>query len=440
MKKNFILWVVMVVLCPFVFAGPLYASEKGKIHILFMEPFPDNVNHAEKIIAEFEKQNPGIEVNLEPIGFGGFMSKVTALKVAGNPADIIYTIPGHMWTFQSEGWLEPVDDLIEELGGDNFFQPLPGYVKRDGHYWALPFGSYSMHLEYRKDLFAEKGLKAPTTWDTLLTAAKALTEDIDGDGKIDRYGIALPLKKDYALGVSFLGFLWGNGGHVLDKEGKVVFNSPETIQTLNYMKELYKYAPPGVAGYSWMELITTYVQGKVGITTFSALKPLGDSIEANKDIAHNTGVAAIPARLASLDPKGRWANMDWMITKDSKNVVMAKKFLKFWFASENLIDYYHANPIFMVPAEKPVIDSEKYWNHELISEYKTAIESMIELNLTGVDPAMEHKGILQPNTSLINQRLIIADCVQEVVLGKLSAEKAAAKAHKKMVKLLAKRK
>jgi len=53
---------------------------------------------------------------------------------------------------------------------------------------------------------------------------------------------------------------------------------------------------------------------------------------------------------------------------------------------------------------------------------------------------MEHPGILQPNPTIINQRLLITDCVQEVVLGKHSVEKAAAKAAKRMKELVAKQK
>ena len=432
---------MILILMVLMFAWSSFAGAKGKLHILFMEPWPPNVKYAQSVIDDFKKANPGVEVNLEPLGFGGFMAKVAALKAAGNPPDIVYTIPGHMWTFQLKDWLEPMDDVITSLGGDNYFEPLPGYVKKDGYYWGVPCSSYSMHLEYRKDLFQKKGLKEPRTWEQLLTAAKVLTEDLDHDGKIDRYGIALPLKKDYALGVAFLGFLWGNGGYVLDRNGKVVFNSPETIEALKFMKEIYKYAPPGVSGYSWMELVSTYVQDKVAITIFSAMKPLGDAIRADENLAMNTSLCAIPTRLPTQNPKARWANMVWLAMKGSKNKDLAMKFIDYWMQPERLVGYYNIEPIFVAPGETPVIESELYWKNPVLTKYKSAMLKMIELNkTTGVDPAMEHPGILQPNTSLINQRLLIAECVQEVVLGGVSAEEAAAKAHQKMEKLIAKQK
>jgi len=437
MGKKGIGWMMVAVMIFSLLAtGPALSAQKGKIHLLFMEPWPLNVKYAESVIAEYKKDNPEAEITLDPLGFGDFLPKVTAMKASGNPPDLVYTIPDHMWTLQQNKWLMPVDDVITRLGGDNYFQPLAGYVKKDGHYWGVPYSSYTMHLEYRKDLFAKKGLKEPRTWDDLLNAAKALTEDTNNDGQIDRYGIALPLKREYVVGVMFLSFLWGNGGHVLDKDGKVVFNSPETIQTLNFLKELYKYAPPGVSGYAWMELATTYVADKAAITMFSALKPLGDAIGANKEIAKSTGIAAFPTRLQSQKPKGRWANMSWMVMEGSKYPELAKDFVAFWMEPKRLTNYYHADPIFVVPGEIPIIKSAEYWKNELLAEYKPAIEKMIELNVAGVDPNMENPGVLQPATGIITQRLVITDCVQEVVLGQATAEQAAAKAHKKMEEIM----
>jgi multiple sugar transport system substrate-binding protein len=344
-----------------------------------------------------------------------------------------------MWTLYGNGWLMPVDDVIGRLGGDKYFMPLPGYAEVGGHRWGVPMSSYTMHIEYRKDLFEKKGLKEPRTWDDLLKAAKALTEDLNGDGRIDRYGIAAPLKTEYSVDVFFLSFLWGNGGNVLDRNGKVIFNSAETIQTLNFFKELYKYAPPGVTGYGWMELISTYIQDKVAMTTFSNLKPIADAIKQDEAIAKNTGVVAIPTRLPNQTPKGRWANMTWMVLKDSKYPELAKDFVAFWFDPKRLTQYYHAEPIFTVPGETPVIKSKEYWANDLLTKYRPAVEKLIELNQNGIDPNMEYPGLLQPNTGMIAQRMIIAECVQEVVLGKSSAEEAAAKAHKKMEEFLAKK-
>ena len=438
-KKGLICLVTAVVVYVVFFAGSSLAGEKRQLTVWIMEPLTAYQDYYVELINEFQKANPEADISYQFLGWGPFLAKVVAAKAAGNPPDVIYTISSHMWNFKENGWLRPVDDVIEQIGEDQFFQKHPGYTNVDGHYWGVPMTACTMHLEYRKDLFDKKGLKPPRTWDDLLTAAQALTEDVDGDGKIDRYGIAMPLKRDYALGVHFLGYLWGNGGHVLDKQGNVVFNSSETVETLNFLKELYKYAPPGVSGYSWYELSSTYVMDKVAITTNSALQPLSDAIKANESIANNTAVAAIPTRLASQKPKGRFINMEWLVFKECKDPDLAKEFLTFRFAPKQLIKFYHVLPIMLIPAEIPVTESNEYWKNDVVMKYQDALKMMIELNRTAaVDPAMEHPGILQPNTTVINQRLLIAECVQDVVLGNIPAEKAAAKAHKRMEKLVAK--
>jgi len=442
MKKKGIMWMVgaVAVVTLFFFVGSGFAAQKGELRILFTQPYAPMTERIEVLIDEYKKINPGVEIVLDKVPWGGSLAKITAMKAAGSAPDIIYVIPGQVWTLKREGWLMPVDDVIEKLGGDKYFLPLPGYVRIDNHYWAVPSGSMVIHLEYRKDLFDKKGLKEPRTWDDLLTAAKALTEDLDGDGKIDRYGISLPLKREYSAGVFFFCFLWSNGGHVLDKKGNVVFNSPETVQTLKFLKELYQYAPPGVTDYSWLQLIETYSQDKVAMTMYSGMAPFAKAVRINETVASGTAIAAVPTRLVTQEPKARWVNVEWAMLKDCRNPELAKDFLMFFHEPKRLTQWYlQTDQTYQVPGEKPVIDSEEYWAGEEIVKYKHIIEKYIELSKTAIDPVMEHPGILQPNTTIINQRLLITDCIQEVVLGK-PAEKAAAKAAKRMEELVAKKK
>ena len=423
------------------FVSSAFASQKGELRILFTQPYAPMVERIEILIDEYEKINPGVEIVLDKVPWGGSLAKIVAMKAAGSAPDIIYVIPGQVWTLQKEGWLMPVDDVVEKLGGDKYFLPLPGYVKIDNHYWAVPSGSMVIHLEYRKDLFEKKGLKEPRTWEDLLNAARALTEDLDGDGRIDRYGISLPLKRDYSVGVFFMSFLWSNGGHVLDREGNVVFNSPETIETLKFLKNLYMYAPPGVTDYSWLQLVETYSQDKVAMTMYSGMAPFAKAVRINDTVASGTAIAAVPTRLASQKPKARWVNVEWAMLKDCRNPELAKDFLLFFHEPNRMTQWYlTTDQTYQVPGEIPVIESKEYWAGKEVVKYKPLIENYIDLSKTAIDPVMEHPGILQPNTTIINQRLLITDCIQEVVLGKHSAEKAAAKAAKRMKELVAKQK
>jgi multiple sugar transport system substrate-binding protein len=95
-------------------------------------------------------------------------------------------------------------------------------------------------------LFDKAGLSYPDeswTWDTLLDVAKKLTQDLDGDGVIDQYGIYVKVK----MGVIEL--LTGQAGAtILNKDNtKCTFNSPEGRAVMQLLYDLilkHKVVPP----------------------------------------------------------------------------------------------------------------------------------------------------------------------------------------------------
>ena len=115
------------------------------------------------------------------------------------------------------GCFEPLDPYFEQAGLDYdsmFVQPYATYNGRwpvpvgvltgekdwqdytDVPLYFIPWTIGTMILSYQPELFVEAGIvdedgnaKPPDTWEEMLDAAKKLTVDTDGDGKIDRYGM-----------------------------------------------------------------------------------------------------------------------------------------------------------------------------------------------------------------------------------------------------------
>ena len=83
-------------------------------------------------------------------------------------------------------------DRLAELLGEQYMNGIIDAAIEnatvDGTLVYMPWQNNTTAMVYRKDLFAEKGIEAPKTWDEFLTAAKTLTEDTDSDGTPDRYG------------------------------------------------------------------------------------------------------------------------------------------------------------------------------------------------------------------------------------------------------------
>ncbi|MBW1796729.1 MAG: extracellular solute-binding protein [Deltaproteobacteria bacterium] len=65
-------------------------------------------------------------------------------------------------------------DVINDLGKETFSAGPLNFVRVSGGYAAVPIDGWGQLLLYRKDLFREKGLPMPDTWDRILKAAEAL--------------------------------------------------------------------------------------------------------------------------------------------------------------------------------------------------------------------------------------------------------------------------
>ena len=55
---------------------------------------------------------------------------------------------------------------------------------------GIPFVALNSVMFYNKDMFEEAGItKVPETWEELREAAKKLTQDKNGDGETDQWGM-----------------------------------------------------------------------------------------------------------------------------------------------------------------------------------------------------------------------------------------------------------
>ena len=64
----------------------------------------------------------------------------------------------------------------------------------------------------------------------------------------------------------FLNYLYSNGGTVNDAAtGEITFNSPETIETLEFYGKLATVAQEGPLGYERSQLVQLYNDGQIGM-------------------------------------------------------------------------------------------------------------------------------------------------------------------------------
>ena len=118
----------------------------------------------------------------------------------------------------------------------------------------------------RMDIINELGLPNPDTWtwDDLLNAAKTIYE------KKKMAGIALALGRNLATAYYFAALLHSAGGRMFDVDNKfeVVFDSPETVETLEFIDHLRPYMPRGATEYSFLQVVDSMVTGEAAMVFY----------------------------------------------------------------------------------------------------------------------------------------------------------------------------
>ena len=171
-----------------------------------------------------------------------FMAKSDAV-------DIVPLDETNYANYVSRGWLMQVDFLWDEETMSEYHSGLHSTVL-DGHYYSVPqVGRIIDVLYYRPSMLKAAGFDGPPeTWEELVEMAQALTIDKNNDGQIDQWGFVF------------------KGGGVLD--GKVKFNTPETIRVVQLLSDLrnkYKVVPPGVTAYQHGDIADFFLSGNVAM-------------------------------------------------------------------------------------------------------------------------------------------------------------------------------
>lgn len=198
----------------------------------------------EKVAAAFEGEGGGIEITTDYTSSqGDYLQKLATGFAAGNAPDVFLINYRSFGQYAARGALQPVQGYLdgsETLDAADFYDVALDAFRFDGaELTCMPQNVSSLVVYYNVDLFAAAGVPLPTagwTWDDFLAAAKALTQDTNGDGVTDTYGLVM----EQSL-YRFTPFVWANGGELVDDlvhPTTLTLDSPEAIEALTWLKGL----------------------------------------------------------------------------------------------------------------------------------------------------------------------------------------------------------
>lgn len=231
-------------------------SNDKRTTIIFWHSFVFSSTPAlNRLIAQFEKENPNIHIEPQyiPTGDALIQKLITAVQSKTAPdiswlhSDFLEPLVAADAIYKMDHFINGKDGLTkEEL--DDIYPALIEYSSWRKTLYTIPMEATNLALIYNKEMFRKAGLDPnhpPQTWQELSEYSKKLTLDKDGDGRNDQTGFFLPIYPAAGpLGAwmvwQWMPFLWQAGGDLINAEqSKVLYNNDPGIEALRLWRNIY---------------------------------------------------------------------------------------------------------------------------------------------------------------------------------------------------------
>ncbi|MGZ5025043.1 MAG: extracellular solute-binding protein [Chthoniobacterales bacterium] len=149
--------------------------------------------------------------------------------VAGQGPEIIYGPADNVGVMVTTQTVLPLEKVFDAKFFDRFTPQ--GLVDWKGSHWLVAdeIGNH-LTLVYNKELVPNP----PQTLEELIALGQRLTRDINGDGKMDQYGLTWNYREPFF----FIPFLTAFGGWVMDEQGRPTLDNEHTVKAIQFVLDL----------------------------------------------------------------------------------------------------------------------------------------------------------------------------------------------------------
>ena len=260
----------------------------------------------QKYAAEFTDLT-GITVESEIIPEQQQRQKAVIELTSGKPSFDVIHLSYHVQKrqFDKAGWLADLTGFMNDptmtapdLRVDDFSAGGLKFAQNDkGAMHSLPMSVDYFILYWNKEIFAKKGVALPKTFDEMVAAAEKLNDPAAGIYGFTGRGLR------NANMTLWSNFFLNYGGEFLDDKGNILTDGPEAVEATKMYQRLMKSAPPGVAGFNWMESMASLTQGRAAMwIDATGWAPPIEGPNASR-VVGKIGYALVPA-----GPKGQYSS------------------------------------------------------------------------------------------------------------------------------------
>jgi multiple sugar transport system substrate-binding protein len=370
------------------------------------------------------EEQTGSKVLLEYLSWEDVRPKSAMTAAVGAGPDIVvgwYDDP-HLYPDKLHDMTEIAEYLGKKYGGWYDVMRQYGYSTRLKRWLALPIGAPAIQINYRVSWVKEAGWeKPPAKTDEFLKLCKKL--------KANNHPVGFALGHAVGDGNSWTHWcLWAFGGKAVEKDNKTIaINRPETVNALEYAKELYETMIPGTA--SWLDPHNNkaFLAGEIsitnnGISIYYAAKAQFPTIAEDTDhVPFPVGPVGRPMEVGLISQA--------MVFKHSKFPNAAKHYLMFMLEEPQYAPWIDATRGY-------VTQSLKYYSHLDVwtrdpkhTPFRDAALRMVPLSYAGTP---------SPQSAAALGEYIVLDMFADVCTGRKTPKEAARAAEERLARIFKK--
>jgi ABC-type glycerol-3-phosphate transport system substrate-binding protein len=311
---------------------------------------PAAIAAVEGIVAQWNNDNPMIQVKIIPAGWDGVYDKLITQFNGDVAPDIIHYEAGSIVSFAADGYLADLTNLMSAGHKADIPAGVLESVSVDGKIIAYPTELQSYMVFANAKMLADAGVSVPTgdtmTWEEFRAIAKATT-------KGDTYGVAWGLKSPTATVMSIsLGF---DGTFFSGSGDNVTFDAADkelaAIKQIHDMAYIDKSILPVTLTQSGGQAIAAFYAGQTALT-----------VQASYQVANMANDAPEGLEWIVLPPlegtvsAAQAANPQTLsVSADSPYIEQAVQFLEFFTNAQNLAAICTADAL--IPATTSAADT-----------------------------------------------------------------------------------
>lgn len=266
-------------------------SSDGNVTIEFAQWWEPELGDGQfrGLMDQFEKENPGIKVDLVSGPYASTKEQLFAGAASGTMPDVVGLDGAWVSDFAKQGVIADLSKLMSDSGYDE--SQLASQIKVDGSTYMIPVVNFVYPMFTNDGLLSQAGVSAPPSTRTeFADAAKKITA-LGGDVS----GWVLPLSLEAPNGVQndVMSWVWASGGSML-KDGKPDLTNSDVSSATDYIQQLWKdgVIAPGSFTMKEQDKVEEFTNGRVGMM-IDSLAHINLIRESNPDLKFS--ISAIPA-------------------------------------------------------------------------------------------------------------------------------------------------